>query len=146
MVDQAIANCKRQGWEPYYPTFFNDRTRKRQGLFAPYMFVDCRGEWGPLANTVGISSVVTFNEGHAAEVEDHEIRKIKRAENKNGNVELADIEFEVGDAIEVMAGRLEGLEGTYGGHDDTGRIKFLYSMLGRASHTYVRRSQVQKRA
>src|SRR4051812_24151231 len=146
MVDQAIANCKRQGWEPYYPTFFNDRTRKRQGLFAPYMFVDCRGEWGPLANTVGISSVVTFNEGHAAEVEDHEIRKIKRAENKNGNVELADIEFEVGGAIEVMAGRLEGLEGTYGGHDDAGRIKFLYSMLGRASHTYVRRSQVQKRA
>jgi transcription antitermination factor NusG len=145
MVEQAIANCKRQGWEPYFPTFFNDRTRKRQGLFAPYMFVDCRGEWGPLANTVGISSVVTFAE-EAATIEDHEIRKLKRLENKNGNVELAAIEFEFGEAIEVSAGKLEGLEGTYGGLDDTGRIKFLFSMLGRASHTYVRRSQVQKRA
>jgi transcription antitermination factor NusG len=145
MVDQAIANCKRQGWEPYFPTFFNERTQRRQGLFAPYMFVDCQGEWGPLANTTGISSVVTFNE-QAAIVEDHEIQMIKRAENKNGNVELADMKFEVGEAIEVTAGRLEGLEGTFGGHDDAGRIKFLFSMLGRASHTYVRRSQVQKRA
>lgn len=145
MIDRAISNCKRQGWEPYYPTFFNDRTKHRQALFPGYMFVDCRGEWGPLANTVGISRVISFA-GEPAVVPAHEVRLLKQAENKNGNVELAKIEFGVGDAIEVTVGHLTGLAGTFGGLDDAGRVRFLFSLLGRASETRVRQSHVAKRS
>lgn len=144
-IDRACEDVARQGYEPYSPTFWNDRTHKRQSLFTGYLFVECHAAWGSLSSTHGLVRVITFGDV-AAVVPTAEVQRLKKSENKHGNVELNKIDFTVLEPIEIIQGRMKGLVGNFGGHDEEGRIKFLFSMLGMPSQTRVSPRHVARRA
>jgi transcriptional antiterminator RfaH len=144
-ADRAIEHVERQGFEAYHPRFWNAKTHKRQAVFPGYLFVECSGAWGPLSSTTGIIRVICFGEV-AAIVPTPEIVRLKRAENEDGNIELDRVEFIQGDKIEVVRGRMKGLVGTFGGLDDMGRIRFMFSMLGMPTQTVVQPRNVMRRA
>jgi transcriptional antiterminator RfaH len=144
-VDRAIEHVVRQGFEAYNPTFWNERTKRRQSLFPGYLMVECRSAWSPLNATTGIVRVITFGEA-AAVVPTEDVRRLKQLENKNGNVEPEMVVLIPGEPIEVVAGRLHGLQGLYLCTEDDDRIRILFSLLGRQSSTVVRARDVQRRS
>lgn len=90
--DRAAVNCRRQGFLPYLPHYYDRLAKRRRILFPRYLFVDLAGgyvPWSAIHNTRGIRQVMS-NNGQLSFMRDYEIDHLRSMENENGVIELPD--------------------------------------------------------
>lgn len=140
----AAHNIARQHHEFYLPYFYDRRLRRRQVLFASYIFVkvvDCC--WSYLRGTIGIRGLVEFG-GNPAIVPKQVIRELKKRENKHGNIILPEqVELETGDKVLVRAGPFIGKTGLYEGMTTQTRASVLLMVLNQQTPVSIERKLLE---
>jgi len=132
----AAHNIARQHHEFYLPYFYDRQRKRRQVLFASYIFVkvvDCC--WSFLRGTIGVRGVVEFGDTPAI-VPKRIIKELKARENKHGNIILPEqVELELGDKVLVRSGPFIGKTGLYEGMTSQTRANVMLMVLNQ--HTPV---------
>ncbi len=138
--DTAAAHLIRQGFEIFLPRHLKVRrhARRRDSVRAPlfpgYMFVWLDPErlgWRSIRSTVGVKSIVQFDEYPAA-VPDAVIEEIRARQDEDGLVRISDAaQYKSGDRLRVEQGPLTDVEGIFVTRRGFDRVVILFNLLGR---------------
>lgn len=136
---RAECNLRRQGFDPWLPTFRKTRRHARKvdsvvvPLFPSYLFVRLDAQvarWRSINGTFGVVKLLC--NGDAPEpVPDGLVDAILRRRDTRGLVQLPPRQFAVGEALRVDAGPFADLVGIYEGMSGRDRVVLLLDMLGR---------------
>ena len=140
----AAHNIARQRYEFYLPYFYDRQRKRRQVLFASYIFVkvkDCC--WSFLRSTIGVRGLVEFG-GNPAIVPKQVIHDLKSRENKHGNIILPEqVDLEQGDRVLVRAGPFIGKTGLYEGMTSQTRASVLLMILNQHTPVSIERKLLE---
>ena len=130
---RALENLQNQGFECFLPMIQVQKLRSQrvvvlnEPMFSRYLFIrldDAHQNWSPIRSTLGVSKLVSF--GHApAKVPLALIEALRESPQ-----EILERMFAPGDTVQVASGPLQGLEGSYLGHDGERRAFVLIELLG----------------
>ena len=130
---RALENLQNQGFTCFLPTMQVQKLRNQrvqvvtEPMFSRYLFIqldDQSQNWGPIRSTLGVSKLVSFGP-QPAKVPPKFVAFLKEAPP-----ETLERMFAPGDAVQVAAGPLQGLEGRYLAHDGEARAFVLIELLG----------------
>ena len=130
---RALENLQNQGFTCFLPTMQVQKLRNHrvqmvtEPMFSRYLFIqldDTTQNWGPIRSTLGVSKLVSFGP-HPAKVPPEFVDFLQEAPP-----EILARLFAPGDAVQVAAGPLQGLEGKYLAHDGETRAFVLIELLG----------------
>ena len=146
---EAEAQLRRQGFEVWLPRL--ERSRRHQGrwrdvmepLFPRYLFahLDLDNEnVAPIRSTRGVTGFVRFG-GYPVTVPEGVIEALRGcADPESGLHRLASRELEQGEAITVLEGPFEGLQGVFQMKKGADRAVVLLEILGRTSAVTLEKS------
>jgi transcriptional antiterminator RfaH len=143
----AEVNLTRQGYEVYLPRLIQSVKRGLEccervvPLFPRYLFLHLKEgcqALAPVRSSVGVSNVVRFGSDYAV-VPDRIVREItRRADPSTGLHRLRDAPPPAaGDAVRIVRGPFEGLEGVFHRLAGEERVVVLLSLLGQDAQVRV---------
>lgn len=145
--EQRVAhiNVSRQGFQSYLPLIKHPFRNRIVPMFEEYFFVRFTEEWGPVASTRGVDSVVMGTAGMPGIIPHAFVRGLQHLENKRGIIVLPDANSETqddaitqhprlsltgGESVFAVSGAFLGklgiVESQFGNF-----VTVLYSILGR---------------
>lgn len=150
--EKAFLNLSMQGIEVYFPKILKRFWRKGKKLellkplFPGYLFAKFSVEthYRKVNYTRGVSKIVSFG-NYPIPLEEEEIKIIKSKE-ENGVIKLEDRNFSEGEAIRVVKGPFNGLEGVFVKElDDRERVQVLLRFLYSKAKIILEKDFIEKK-
>lgn len=144
---RALANLAQQGFTAYLPRCRKTRRHARRTesvavpFFPRYLFValDLDAQrWRAVNGTFGVAGLVGSKDRPAA-LPDGLVEALRAREDDGGCIPLAPsaARFAPGDAVRVVGGAFDNLEGLFEGLTDNDRVRVLLDLLGRKVRVFL---------
>ncbi len=149
----AKTHLARQGYRTLMPmreaaqnTRFGVRTIMRP-LFQGYLFFTgppAQMNWRAIANTRGVTRIITGTEGQPAQLPLKTSDGLLRATAEDGML-TATVDYQPGDHVDVINGPFAGWLAKVVSADDTRRIQLLVDLMGRETLVDITRRDIEKK-
>jgi transcriptional antiterminator RfaH len=137
----AVHFLGQQAFETYLPKIIGKR--RIVPLFPGYLFVRIESHWWPIANTIGVISLLMSGD-HPAKLRDEIVNAIK-AKEKNGLVKLPEPKrIRIGSKIRIIRGSFGGHIAIFQGMSGHERSKVLLALLGRKVMVEIPKADLQE--
>lgn len=144
---RALENLLRQGYETYLPIIEVERLqrgkllKKREPLFPRYLFLHLEegtDNWGPIRSTLGVAGMVRFGETYAS-ISNTVIEAIRERTHT-----MRRPLYQAGDAVQIVAGPLLGLEGVFNIADGEERSFVLLEFMQKQQSVSIATTDLRK--
>jgi len=149
---RALEHLRNQGYEAFLPVLAREVVRRgrpaalREPLFPHYLFLrlsDVADNWAPLRSTRGVARLVSFG-GLPLPVPDDIVTALRLREAGQGAEPEA--LFVPGQAVEIMAGPLAGLDAVFSARDGAERVVVLLKLMQREQAVDVGLADIRPKA
>lgn len=136
---KAATHLQRQGFRTYLPRYRKRRRHARRmemvvaPLFPRYLFVGvdmAAQRWRSIRSTLGVSRLICAGD-EPTPVADVVVDGLKRREDTEGYVQLAERTFAPGTRVQITEGAFASCFGLFEGMRDDERVAVLLDLLGR---------------
>lgn len=137
---RAREHLERQGYEAFLPVLTREALRRGQPvaisepLFPHYLFVrlsDVADNWAPIRSTRGAVGLVRFGAMPLA-VPEPVVLVLQQRQAEAFRTQTVEALFQPGDAVEIVAGPLAGLEAVLAAREGSERVVLLIRLLQQA--------------
>jgi len=144
---KADWHLRAQGFRTYLPQIQKTIRHARQlrtvqaPLFPGYLFIVLdlgRDRWSPVRSTVGVSRLLTHQDGRPIPVPVGIVESL--IETSDGNLTRLDSGLIKGQHVRILSGPFVDFVGTLERLDDAGRVQVLLEMMGTAVPVTLQRS------
>ena len=144
---RALENLERQGYRAFLPLCRRTPQSEVSPLFPRYLFfwVDDK-PWGPIKNTLGVSTILKQSDFQPSQVSETVIESIRTRMNCDGGAVILEYGtpervFKKGQRIQVVGGTHAGMSGLYVSKTKD-RIVALFNMFGRQIKATVKEANI----
>ncbi|WP_027389828.1 transcription termination/antitermination protein NusG [Chrysiogenes arsenatis] len=139
----AQANLSSQGFECFFPQFYDRRKKRVRPLFTCYLFVkfDYWNDFRAVSYTRSVANIVRFRDMPAS-IDEKLIEELRRRTDKETSLIIT---FKKGEAVSIVDGPFAGHEAVF--HEDTKdleRVVIFLTICERLVQTVIARSDLDK--